>query len=73
MKHTLSDNTNLTPNDILTLAKGFDKNGNLVIHKTSGLGKAILREAETIEANEILKALNKENKKRLKLGLPLQR
>jgi len=48
MKHLLSEGTNLTPNDIITLSKLFGNDGYLKVHRTSGMGKAILREAEDI-------------------------
>lgn len=63
MKHELSDHTNLTPSDIVTLSKLFDKKGYLKVHRTSGLGKAILREAEEVNDKMLTKPIS--NKARL--------
>jgi hypothetical protein len=58
MEHIISDGTNLTPSDIVTLSKLFDKKGYLKVHRTSGLGKAILREAEEVNDKMLAKKVS---------------
>ena len=49
MKHVLREMGYLTPSDIVTMAKTLNKSGALNIDSTSGLGKAIKREAALIK------------------------